>query len=602
VVKHRLHSSGDASRPAALRLALVAALTGLGLAAGGGWAAGEEGEREAAPVQVMLIDPATGREVPAPRYGGTLTVASAAETPNTDQAIGGVHAGAANSGVVEKLGIGNWAIDRGINPLTNRYLDVGHYAGALAQRWEVTGGTTFRFTIRDGVSWHDKAPMNGRPLAAEDVVFNFQRLSGTGPFDEPPPNAGRFRQLAFRTLEARGNEVHIELAEPHPEALPILLDDAYGFILPPEVIAAEGDVADWRNLVGTGPFMLSEWVAGESLSYRRNPAYWGTDEKYREHRLPYVDELRIVVMPEPATWIAALRAGRVDYIGTNVATELEFDDAADLLRTNPELQAHRHHVRSDQVFAMYVQDEPFDDIRVRRAMQMALDNETMNADVYRGQALVTPQGVIGRSQPDYIVPYERWPADLQHAYRYDPAAAEALLDEGGYPRGGDGVRFTVPLQWPAWDDIGGYQRMALEYWRAVGVQVEVNTVPGRRWIALLGAGRLYGLSPAVLGTSSDPLGALRWQEPGHRWNRGRIDDPVYNEWVARAGAAATLAERKEAVRQADYRLIEQHWYTWGPSAPSFNVTQPWVHGFAGDTFLGNGQANAVFARLWIDRG
>ena len=88
---------------------------------------------------------------------------------------------------------------------------------------------------------------------------------------------------------------------------------------------------------------------------------------------------------------------------------------------------------------------------------------------------------------------------------------------------------------------------------------------------------------------------------GHRWNRGRVDDPEYNEWVARARAAATLDERKEAVRQADYRLAGQHWYTWGPSAPSFNVTQPWGRGFNGDTFLGNGQANAVFARLWIDR-
>ena len=584
------------------RTALIAALTGLGLAAGSGWAAGEEGKREAAPAQVMVTDPATGREVPAARYGGTLTVASAAEIPNTDQAIGGADAGAVNSGVVEKLGIGNWAIDRGINPLANPYLDVTHYTGALAQHWEVVNGTTYRFSIRDGVTWHDKEPMNGRPLTADDVVFTFQRLTGTGPFDEPPPNTGRIRQLAFTTLEARGNEVHVELAEPHPEALPILLDDAYGFILPPEVIAAAGDVADWRNLVGTGPFMLSEWVAGESLSYRRNPAYWGTDEKYPEHRLPYVDELRIVVMPEPATRLAALRAGRVDYAGANVATALEwFDEAADLLRTNPELQAHRHHVRSDQVFAMYVQDEPFDDVRVRRAMQMALDNETIAATVYQGHALTTPQGVIGRSQRGYIVPYEQWPADLQHAYGYDPAAAEALLDEAGYPHGADGVRFTVPLQWPAWDDMGDYQHMALQYWRAVGVQVEVNTVPGRRWIALLGAGRLHGLSPAVLGTSADPLSALQWQEPGHRWNRGQVDDPVYNEWLARARAAVTLDERKEAVRQADYRLIGQHWFTWGPSAPSFNVVQPWVRGFNGDTFLGNGQTNAVFARLWIDR-
>ena len=144
--------------------------------------------------------------------------------------------------------------------------------------------------------------------------------------------------------------------------------------------------------------------------------------------------------------------------------------------------------------------------------------------------------------------------------------------------------------------------MALEYWSAIGVQVEVNTIPGRRWIALLGAGRLHGLSPAVLCTSSDPVAALQWQVPGHRWNRGQYDDPLYNEWAARAGAAATLDERKEAVRQADYRLIEQHWYTWGPSAPVFNVVQPWVHGFSGNTFLGYGQANAVFARLWIDRG
>ncbi len=583
------------------RPVLVAILTGVVLAAGGGWAVGEEGG--AASGQAMVSDPATGREVPAPRYGGTLTAASAAAMPNTDQSIGGVAAGAANSGVVEKLGIGNWALDRGINPLTNPYLDPSHYTGALATHWELVNATTFRFTIRDGVTWHDKEPMNGRPFTAADVVFNFQRLSGTGPFDEPPPTAGRFRQFAFKALEARGNQVHIELAIPRADALPIFLDDEFAFILPPEVITAHGDVADWRTLVGTGPFLLHDWVAGESLGYTRNPAYWGSDEKYRDNPLPYVDELRIVIMPEPATWIAALRAGRVDYIGANVATALEqFDETATLLRDNPELRAHRYYGSSDQAFAMYVSDKPFDDIRVRRAMQMALDNDTIAAAIYGGQAQATPQGVIGRSQPGFIVPYEQWPADLQSAYRYDPEAAEALLDEAGYPRGADGVRLTVPLQWPAWDEIGKYQHLALAHWREVGVQVEVNTIPGRRWIALLGAGRLHGLSPAVLGTSDDPLGALQWQEPGHRWNRGQIDDAVYNEWLAKARAAATLDERKEAVRQADYRLIGQHWYTWGPSAPSFNVTQPWVHGFNGDTFLGRGQTNAVFARLWIDRG
>ena len=108
---------------------------------------------------------------------------------------------------------------------------------------------------------------------------------------------------------------------------------------------------------------------------------------------------------------------------------------------------------------------------------------TIAAAVYQGQAPTTPQGVIGRSQPDYVVP-------LRTAARRNCSAptatirtaAEALLDEAGYPRGADGVRLTVPLQWPAWDQLGDYQRMALEHWRAVGVQVEVNTIPGRRWI------------------------------------------------------------------------------------------------------------------------
>ena len=273
--------------------------------------------------------------------------------------------------MVEKLGIGNWAIDRGINPLSNPYLAPSHYTGTLAQHWELVNGTTFRFTIRDGIAWHDKEPMNGRPLTAEDVVFNFQRLSGTGPFDEPPLTAGRFRQLAFKALDARGNQVHIELAEPRADALPIFLDDGFAFILPPEVITAHGDVADWRTLVGTGPFLLHDWVAGESLSYRHNPAYWGTDEKYPEHRLPYVDELRIVIMPEPASWLAALRAGRVDYIGANVATAVErFGEAARLLSANPELRTHRYYARSDQAFAMYVPEQ-------RGSMDQALVSVTI---------------------------------------------------------------------------------------------------------------------------------------------------------------------------------------------------------------------------------
>ena len=89
--------------------------------------------------------------------------------------VGGIAAGAAASGVVEKLGIANWGIDRSVNDLANEILLADHFTGALAESWDVPNPTTYIFHIRQGVRWHDKAPMNGRELTAEDVVYTIAR-------------------------------------------------------------------------------------------------------------------------------------------------------------------------------------------------------------------------------------------------------------------------------------------------------------------------------------------------------------------------------------------------------------------------------------------
>ena len=103
------------------------------------------------------------------------------------------------------------------------------------------------------------------------------------------------------------------LKEPRLAALGIIVGDYFSFIMPPEVIEQYGDVQDWRNLVGTGPFMLTDVVEGSSMTYVKNPDYWGYDEKYPQNRLPYVDELRVLVMPEEATVMSALRSGQLDF-------------------------------------------------------------------------------------------------------------------------------------------------------------------------------------------------------------------------------------------------------------------------------------------------
>ena len=85
--------------------------------------------------------------------------------------------------------------------------------------------------------------------------------------------------------------------------------------MPPEVIEQYGHVEDLRTLVGTGPYMLTDWVKGSSMTYTKNPDYWGTDQKYPQNRLPYIDQLRRVIMPEQATWLATLRSGKHDITG-----------------------------------------------------------------------------------------------------------------------------------------------------------------------------------------------------------------------------------------------------------------------------------------------
>ena len=236
------------------------------------------------------------------------------------------------------------------------------------------------------------------------------------------------------------------MENPRLDAFRVLVEDNVGWIAPPEVIEQHGDHSDWRNLVGTGPFEMTDWVDGSSLTWTRNANYWGTDEKYPQNQLPYIDTLRLLVMPDEASRLAALRSGKVDYIGHNAGSSITTPDAVESIeRTNPDLRIWPYYFRSNAGMAYDVTKPPFDDIRVRKALQMAVDVETINETYYKGLAVATPQGNLGNFQTAFAIHFDDWPEETKAGYRYDPDAAERLLDEAGYPRGENGVRFETPM-------------------------------------------------------------------------------------------------------------------------------------------------------------
>ncbi len=161
--------------------------------------------------------------------------------------------------------------------------------------------------------------MNGRELTADDVVFNFHRLTALGSgFTEKSPNGGLITSLPIESIEAAdGHTFVVKLKQISFTALDVFLYDSFegGRIYPPEVINEHGSVQDWRNLVGTGPYELVDWVEGSSRTYTKNLNYWKDDEKFPGNRLPYSDELKILYMPDASTRLAALRTGKVALLG-----------------------------------------------------------------------------------------------------------------------------------------------------------------------------------------------------------------------------------------------------------------------------------------------
>ena len=157
--------------------------------------AGEE-EPAAAMEKEMVMDPTTGEMVTAPRYGGTITLALSREWPGPDHVTQGGGAHNTAGVVVEKLGIADWATPRDEFSFNIYELQIpANTTGALAESWEISAdGLTYTFHIRKGVHWHNKAPMNGRELTAQDIEYNFHRLLGMGSgFTEKSTNASSFQ-------------------------------------------------------------------------------------------------------------------------------------------------------------------------------------------------------------------------------------------------------------------------------------------------------------------------------------------------------------------------------------------------------------------------
>ena len=256
--------------------------------------------------------------------------------------------------------------------------------GQLAEGWEFKDPCTHIIHLRKGVHWQNIPPANGREFTADDVVFHYNRLYGLGGgFTKPSPFRAtdvRLKDLISVTAADRYTVV-FKFKTLNPENIIETLHNAYQAqcLENPEAVKKWGDLSDWHHAIGTGPFILKDFVPGKSATLVKNPDYWGHDERYPQNQLPYLDSVKFLIIPDDNEALEMMRAGKID-----IMDRVFFKQAQAIQKSNPEIQ-QIFIPRTPTVTIQPRNDKaPYNDIRVRMALQMAIDLPAIARSHYEG--------------------------------------------------------------------------------------------------------------------------------------------------------------------------------------------------------------------------
>jgi peptide/nickel transport system substrate-binding protein len=449
----------------------------------------------------------------------------------------------------------------------------------LAERWEEPDDTTYMFYLRRGVKWHNKPPVNGRELVAEDVKFTFDRfLSEKG-------NPSRYFLDSVDRVEVVDRyTVKFVLHEPFVWLLDMLASATSMWIIAPEVAQQYGDLKRVETAIGTGPFILERYEPNVKTVFRRNPDYFVPD-------LPYVDGVEWLVVEDESTGLAMYRTGQID-AGPGLQWDVRQADLDSLKQSHPKLRYQDMLANNATTIWMRTDKSPFTDVRVRRAISHAIDRQGVIEAVWmRGElSPAVPQGLV-----EWSLPIDQLGEGAKY-YRYDPQEARRLLTEAGYAKG-----FKTTLM-----ATGGYGRDMLDavqlvqrYLKEVGIEVELKIQEYGAYQATTGQGKFEGLAmgPYALGWEADSSLYGQYM-PDQLRNRGHVNDPKLAAMLKEQRQIKDLEARKHVIFEIQRYAAQQQYYVYLSSQVITASWQPYMKNFAPNLTADFGSRAAA---LWLDR-
>jgi peptide/nickel transport system substrate-binding protein len=525
-----------------------------------------------------------------PRYGGTLEVGTVHVTISAlswDQGdwpwkfnhdAGQMYESLMVADLNQSLGRG------GKYPFTSfAFLPSDAVRGELAESWEWETPMRLVVKLRKGIMYPEKpGVMASREFVADDVIFAQTRMA------KSPKQVGDLYAFIDKTTARDKHTVVYDLKE---FVADWDLRLGWGFttaIQPKEVVDAGAN--NWKNANGTGPFRLTDYLPGNSHTYEKNPGYWGKETiQEAEYKLPFIDKVNFRIIKDQSTQVTALRTGKLDILEI-----IQWENVETLKKSSPDLKWSRV-IGSPIMLALRMDTKPFDDIRVRKALNYAVDKEAVVKEFYGGNA-----EMLGfPMHPDwtgYYEPLASMPDDIKELFKYDVAKAKKLLAEAGLADG-----FTVKVQVCSCSPVG-MELLALiaGYYEQIKVKLDVQVM---EYAANLSVMNNNTNAPGYMHTvgMANPFTTTRVNFVSHTYNPSQFNDPAF---AAKFNAAAS--ERDEAKRHAIFREMARDGLravpmVFLPTPHYFSAWWPWVKNYNGELRAGAARPAPIYARLWIDQ-
>ena len=451
----------------------------------------------------------------------------------------------------------------------------------LAEKWEWTTPTTVVLTLRRGVRFHNKPPVNGREVVAEDVKYSLERFRARSPV------GGRLEPVqSIDVLDRR--TVRLVLREPYAPLLNHLANTASCAILPRE---AEERFKDFNNpdaAIGTGPFVLKSYARGVRAVYERN-------SQFHLAGLPYLDGVSVEVVPDNATRLSMLRAGKLE-LG-HWWGWLTPEEGRSLRSTSPQLSVTSQMVMDVAHIYMRTDQPPFNDVRVRRAISLAIDRKAWRESLHYGEGCLD-SGPVPCAMPGFKLDAATLePARRKYLDGYDPAEAKRLLAEAGFARG-----LSASLaHWPGFAaPWRSYYELAVDNLAQVGINAELKPEDVARYLTLTFLGKFDKMAIGPFGagvTEIDEVLYDRFFSTSPR-NSSHVNDPELDRMLLAQRREVDPARRREIVLDSQRYLADKAYYVYLPMWPRYIVHPSYVKGFRNHDGYGLGSR---LMYTWFDR-